>query len=101
MKPYLLVLALVDDFLPPFFPGALPMLLSGRLFPEGCCRIKYIGRNCRVVLVGDILLKAEQEVAAGPGTKVILNFNNKVMTTTFNRWHVRVASYIITSLTKK
>lgn len=44
---------------------------------EGCCRIKYIGRNCRVVLVGGILLKAEQEVAAGPGTKVILNFNNK------------------------
>ena len=63
------------------------LLLSERscLFPssplllvKGCCRIKYIGRNCRVVLVGGILLKAEQEVAAGPGTKVILNFNNKV-----------------------
>lgn len=46
--------------------------------PQESCRIKYIGRNCRVVLVGGILLKAEQEVAAGPGTKVILNFNNKV-----------------------
>lgn len=43
-----------------------------------CCRIKYIGRNCRVVLVGGILLKAEQEVPAVPGTRVILNFNNKV-----------------------
>eukprot|EP00904_Undaria_pinnatifida_P010286 jgi/Undpi1/6388/HiC_scaffold_20.g08869.m1 len=50
---------------------------EGKDGSEGCCRIKYIGRNCRVVLVGDILLKAEQEVAAGPGTKVILNFNNK------------------------
>ncbi|CAM9557302.1 unnamed protein product [Pylaiella littoralis] len=44
---------------------------------EECCRIKYIGRNCRVVLVGGILLKAEQEVPAVPGTRVILNFNNK------------------------
>ncbi|CAM9119807.1 unnamed protein product [Sphacelaria rigidula] len=44
---------------------------------EGYCRIKYIGRNCRVVLVGGVLLKAEQEVTALPGTKVILNFNNK------------------------
>lgn len=44
----------------------------------GCCRIKYIGRNCRVVLVGGVLLKAEQEVMAPPGTQVILNFNNKV-----------------------
>lgn len=45
---------------------------------SGYCRIKYIGRNCRVVLVGGVLLKAEQEVTALPGTKVILNFNNKV-----------------------
>lgn len=55
------------------------MVVSQHL--KGCCRIKYIGRNCRVVLVGGILLKADQEVPAGPGTKVILNFNNKVPST--------------------
>lgn len=46
--------------------------------PAGCCRIKYIGRNCRVVLVGGVLLKSEQEVDVPPGTNVTLNFNNKV-----------------------
>eukprot|EP00903_Cladosiphon_okamuranus_P008412 g8088.t1 len=44
---------------------------------EGYCRIKYIGRNCRVVLVGGTLLKAEQEVPAAAGTRVVLNYNNK------------------------
>ncbi|CAM9414441.1 unnamed protein product, partial [Ectocarpus sp. 13 AM-2016] len=46
-------------------------------FAQGHCRIKYIGRNCRVVLVGGILLKAGQEVPAAPGTRVVLNYNNK------------------------
>ncbi|CAM9925710.1 unnamed protein product [Scytosiphon promiscuus] len=44
---------------------------------EGFCLIKYIGRNCRVVLVGGLLLKAEQEVPACPGTRIVLNYNNK------------------------
>eukprot|EP00752_Nemacystus_decipiens_P010356 g9226.t1 len=44
---------------------------------EECCRIKYIGRNCRVVLVGGTLLKAEQEVPAAAGARVVLNYNNK------------------------
>ncbi|CAB1113939.1 unnamed protein product [Ectocarpus sp. CCAP 1310/34] len=46
-------------------------------FAQGHCRIKYIGRNCRVVLIGGILLKSGQEVPAAPGTRVVLNYNNK------------------------
>ena len=48
------------------------------LYMSGCCLIKFIGRNCRIVVVDGVFLKAEQEVMAGPGTKIILNLNNKV-----------------------
>lgn len=71
-----------------FLPSACALVLAlvsrvcrGR---TGHCRIKYIGRNCRVVLVGGMLLKAEQEVPAAPGTRVVLNYNNKVTSGSFN-----------------
>lgn len=62
------------------------MILPDKL-SVGCCRIKYIGRNCRVVLVGGTLLKAEQEVPAAAGARVVLNYNNKV----FSRRRVGVS----------
>ncbi|CAM9379840.1 unnamed protein product [Choristocarpus tenellus] len=43
----------------------------------GSCRIRYVGRNCRLVTVGGELLHYQQEVEACAGTSVILNFNAK------------------------